>query len=274
VFIAGLCVASVVTVGPARGQVITSNAADFEPRSRSNTVSYDSSGSIATTSLRVGYQTNFWNNPGNSTGGITTAFLFQLPAAGAPFTAASLKATVVADSGTFTPTFNADVYVLGFTNSSPPTNTATDSQNYFFTGPLDAGAGFGGPGVTRQLIKDNFLVPADYVASGGTATDHTTDAVAGALLLSYVNDLYANQATNGFIPGTSSLIVRINQDNDAATNAITTGTQRYQLGSGDAAAASQPTLTLTPSAVPEPGSFALAGLAVAGLAAGRRRKPD
>jgi hypothetical protein len=118
-------------------------------------------------------------------------------------------------------------------------------------------------------VADDFLVPADFIANGGAATG-TPDT---ADISSYVQNLYANPGANGFTPGTSYLIIRVNSDADTVP---ASGTQRYTLAfqgtSGNGGAGTpenRPLVTL--NVVPEPAS---AALAMAGLACGllRRRR--
>jgi hypothetical protein len=221
------------------------------------------------TGARVGFQTGFYQS-GTTPGGITSVFFFQLPALspGQSIDAATFGVSVLADSATSatTPTFNGDLYALGVINSI--TKTAAEAENFFYVGDTAQSALANPLGGPVQRLGDNFLVPSEFVANGGTPNAQSQDITA------YIQNLYANPAANGFTPGTSYLALRINPD-----AGISTGTQRYTLafqGTGPAPAgnggagtdAQRPQITL--SIVPEPSSLGL--LAVAGLAALRRRR--
>jgi hypothetical protein len=259
--------------------MIESNAGDFEPRFSQTATppnQYATAASLTAATLRSGFQNNFGPAGG---GGITTAYFFQLPAlsAGQSITAANLTVTrspeTSSASSTAAPSFNSDLYALGYTNTPPTAASApADSQTDFFLGPgPDPNPGVGGPGVTRQLIQDNFFTPSDFIPVGGSTAPSTTSAVGGAALLSYINNLYANQATNGFTPGSSFLILRINPDGTFDTSGGL-ATERYITASSDSTTAPHPTLSLTVTGVPEPGSLALAGFGGFGLLARRRRR--
>jgi hypothetical protein len=235
-------------MSPARAVTITSHAADFEPRLQTSTGSFAPGPSTTADRLRVGFQANFQ---------INGAYFFRLPvfAPGSqPILAADFSVAALPDTAATaaTPTHNADLVALGFTNTDPPANGAAESQAYFFLGEgaTDVAAG-------RQLIQNNFLAPSDFIPLGGTATVESTDAAGDLALAAYINNLYLTQAPNGFVPGTSYLILRLNPDQ--LTGA---GTNRYSLASADNVSGAQlPTLNLT--VIPEPATASL----VAGLLA-------
>lgn len=237
------------------GAAITSSVSDFEPRLRTGgTITpegpYDPGPSVNATSLRVGYQTNFL---------ITSAFFFQLPllAPGESIVGADFSVMELPDSATsaVTPAHNADLVAIGFTNTDPPERTAATSEAYFYLGEgnLDTAPG-------RLQIQDNFLMPSDFIPNGGTAFTKSTDETGDTTLTGYINGLYANQATNQFVPGTSYLILRLNPDTGGDS-----GTKRYTVASADNMTAGTMPPTLTLVVVPEPSSIAL--LAGAGLMA-------
>ena len=256
--------------GPRVSIGLNSGADGITPSSTGN--------SVAGTVLRVGTQTGFANPAnGQPLGGITSVFFFQLPAlaAGESISGADFSISLLRDlaaSGS-QPLFGGDLYALGFTN------TPASNASYFFAGPSpadsaaatgDTGAGFGGPGVLRALIQDDLLQPADFIPNGTVppAAPKSTGDGGDAALLAYVNSLYANQAATGFVPGTSSLILRINPDAASYSGAAT---QRYSIiGAENPSAYPKPTLTL--DVVPEPGSVALLALGGLTLLTRRRRR--
>ena len=269
-----VCALAAATSLSARAAVIPiqDSIDDFEPQKRSDaTGGYAASENFATGS-RIGFQSGFNGTGPNVPGGITSVYFFQLPAlgpgetiSGATFSVGRL--TDSAASAT-TPTFNADLYALGV--MSPVSKTVAEAQKFFYLGntaqtALPAvGATVGG---TVSRVADDFLVPADFIANGGTAsaTPKTAD------LTSYVQGLYANAAANGFTPGTSFLVLRLNPDADTLP---TTGTQRYTTAfqgttanGGAGTPENRPLLTLV--TVPEPTT---AGLLMAGALGLLRRR--
>jgi hypothetical protein len=244
------------------GAAITSSVSDFEPRLRTGgTITpegpYDPGPSVNATSLRVGFQTNFL---------ITSAFFFQLPllAPGESIVGADFSVTELPDSATsaVTPAHNADLVAIGFTNTDPPERTAATSEQSFYLGEgnLDTAPG-------RLQIQDNFLTPSDFIPMGGTAFPKSTDETGDTALTGYINGLYANQATNQFVPGTSYLILRLNPDTGGDS-----GTKRYTVASADNITGMLPP-TLTLVVVPEPGAIALlAGCGLLASALPRRRR--
>jgi hypothetical protein len=245
---------------------------DFEAQRRSDTGVYVASENFATGS-RVGFQSSFNGGGNNPPGGITSLYFFQLPALGAgeSISGATFSVGRLPDSAAtaVTPTFNADLYAVGVVNSI--SKTAADAEKFFYLGnTAQSSLPAGGPTVGGAVMRlmDNFLVPAEFIASGGTAaaTPDTAD------ITSYVQSLYANQAANGFTPGSSFLVLRLNPDADVLP---TTGTQRYTTAFQGTAAnggagtpENRPLVTL--EVVPEPSSAAL--VAVGALALLRRRR--
>ena len=246
---------------------------DYEAQKRSDTGVYAASENFATSS-RIGFQSNFNGTGANQPGGITSLYFFQLPAlpAGETLSAATFSVGRLAETSTaattVAPNFNADLYALGFVNAVPKTVEA--AQKFFYLGnAAQTALPAGGPDVMGAVSRlvDNFFEPGDYIPAGGspTATPDTAD------ITSYVQGLYNNAATNGFVPGTSLLVLRLNPDADAIP---TSGTQRYftafegtSTNGGAGTAANRPAIMLT--TVPEP---AAAGVLVVGALGLLRRR--
>jgi hypothetical protein len=250
---------------------------DYETQKRSSgTPLYAASENFGV--ARVGHQTNFNNTGTTAPGGIGAVFFFQLPALGPGdvLTGASFSVGLVADSATtaVTPTFNGDLYALGVLDTNP--KSAQDAEKFFYLGntaqaslPVVAGSTTVGGSVSR--IADNFIVPADFVPNGGTlaAAPKSTD------MFAYIQNLYANPAANGFTPGTSYLVMRVNSDADVPP----TGTQRYSLawqGTGPAGNGGAGTPENRPliklEIIPEPTSLMLVCVAMAAMGARARRR--
>ena len=238
---------------------------DFEPRIDLRTFSNEPGPSRTAPTLRVGFQTNFK---------ITTALFFQLPLLqpGERITDASLDLTLTPETSTAVsttpPNHNGDLYALGIASPDPefsdgPRNDAAAGAQYYFVGEAD-------PNPEATLIQDNFLVSGfdgDFVPNGAEPRPKSSDALGDTNLLNYVNLLYANQQVNGFIPGSSFLVLRINPDFDDTTP----GTHRFTVASGDNGTPEQrPMLNLT--IVPEPSSTLLLLSAVSGLGLLARRR--
>jgi hypothetical protein len=262
----GLCAAAT-----SRAAVIAvpDSVDDFEAQRRSDTGVYIASENFATGS-RVGFQSNFNGAGANPPGGITTLYFFQLPVLGPGESVSSASFSVgrLPDSATSatTPTFNGDLYALGVVGSV--SKTAADAQKFFYLGgaaqsalPAD-GPAVGGA-VSR--VADNFLTPNDFIANGGAAAASPNTADVSA----YVKGLYADPAANGFTPGASYLVLRVNPDADVVP---ASGTQRYTLAFQGTAAnggagtpENRPMLTLTTEVVPEPVGAGVMLVAAVGL---------
>lgn len=119
-------------------------------------------------------------------------------------------------------------------------------------------------------MVDNFLTPGDFIATGGaaSATPNSGD------ITSYIRDLYANPAANGFTPGTSYLVLRLNPDADTIP---TSGTQRYTTAfqgtasnGGAGTPENRPMITIETTPVPEPSAAGLLLVCALGLLCRRR----
>jgi hypothetical protein len=227
--------ALLATVNHARAAAlqIVSSTADFEPRFRTNFSDYDTGMSPTADRLRIGFQANFR---------IDGAYYFQLPAlaAGQELLSATFSVATLPDAAATAvlPNFNADLSAVGIANESPLCTNTPCSQQYYYVGEgnLDPAPG-------HVLLQDNFLVPIDFVPSIGTGEIKGTSAVASAALLQYIQQLYSDTAASGFLPGVSSLVLRLNPDAFPATGSPT----RYSISSADNMISPLPTLTLTTS---------------------------
>jgi len=232
---------------------ISGHPSDFESRvalgATGSTGDFDPSNSVTNTSLRVGVA-----GGANNKVYAEAIFFFKLPILqnGETLTNANLRVTELADPANGPPTINADLWALGYTNAASPLNGAAESQAYYYNGPADPSAGVGA-GAVRALIQDNFLIPSDVIGTGGPSAAHDTSNGGDAALLSYIQLLYSNASV---IPGTTSLILRLNYDDSAYSPVFATTPNHYTLTAGENANA-KPTLTLTTQTVPEPHTFIL-----------------
>ena len=244
---------------------VIGHPSDFESRISLNatgpTGDYDPSNSTSNSQLRIGVSGGLnMRVYGNA------ILFFKLPIlqAGETLTSANLRVTELADPTNGPPTINADLWAIGYDNRAVPPNAAADSEAYFFNGPLDANPGVG-TGAARTLLQDNFLVPADVIGTGGQPVPHDTNASADASLLAYIQSLYANP---NIIPGTSSLVLRLNYDDATYAPVFGTVPNHYTIASADNPA-NKPTLTIGTQAVPEPASILF--VATTALLLARRR---
>ena len=245
--------------------IIPGHLSDFESRVSLNATGssgdYDPGNSVSNTSLRVGVA-----GGANNKVYANAIFFFKLPIlqSGETLTSANLRVIELADPTNGPPTINADLWALGYDNHTIPTNGPAESQAYYYNGPLDPNPGVG-TGAIRALIQDNFLIPTDVIGTGGPSAAHDTNNSGDAALLAYIQSLYTNPS---IIPGTTSLILRLNYDDAAYSPVFATTPNHYTLTSADNATA-KPTLTLSTQVVPEPNAIAL--LAAAALLLSRRR---
>ncbi len=251
---------------------VVSDINDFESQKRSDATG----GYVASENnlqARAGHQTNFNGSGSNAPGGIMPVYFFKLPALGPgeAITSATFSVGVVPDSAAsaVSPAFNLDLYALGLVSTAGKTNA--DAQNYWYIGNTPQASLPGTAGATPvtapvSRLMDNFLVPADFVANGSSEVAHSAD------VFSYIDNLYSDPITNGFTPGSSYLVLRLNPDlSPPPLNAG--GTQRYSLanqgnGTNGGIGANRPTLTF--EVIPEPSSLALFGLGICGFALRRR----
>ena len=269
------CALAALLPSAARAAVITAPGSvdDFEAQRRSDTGVYIASENFNNAS-RVGFQSNFNGTGTGAPGGITSLYFIPLPVlpagetiSGATFGVGRLAETSTATT-TVAPAFNADLYALGFVNAV--SKTAADAEKFFYIGDRQTELPAGGPEVMGSVARlvDNFFTTEDFIAAGGseTAAPDTADVTA------YVRDLYENAGTNGFVPGTSLLVLRLNPDTNTPP---TSGTQRYftafegtAANGGAGADAIRPAIVLT--TVPEPATAGVVVLGALGLLRRRR----
>jgi hypothetical protein len=237
---------------------VTGHAADFEARVALNTSGasgdYDPANSTTNNNIRTGVA-----GGSNNKVYANSIFLFKLPVlqSGESVSGANLRLTELADPANGPPTINADLWAIGYDNRTLPGNGPTESQSYFFNGVLDANPGIGA-GASRMLIQDNFLTPTDVINTGGAPVAHDTNNSADTALLAYIQSLYANP---NIIPGTTSLILRLNYDDAAYSPVFGTTPNHYTIAAADNAA-NKPTLTLSTQQVPEPHTITLLAAAL------------
>lgn len=199
-------------------------------------------GSFKDGGTSVGAQPDAVRIGSGGTGGVENLvglFAFALPtlAPGEIFTGASYTFNLSAKDGNVSG-FNADVYVLTAPRATPALSAAD-----FYIGP------YGNDPTDATGLQDNFLVNAT-----ATGTVNSSGA-ANTAFVNYLNTLYAGN-TNPAGGAGQYLFLRINPDSDPSNS----GNNRYRIPK-QANASTDPFITLTTEAVPEPS-------AVIALAAG------
>ncbi len=276
--LAGLSVALAAYQSRAATITVEDSVLDFEAQHRSNDGTFPASENNG--AGRVGFQSNFNGGGSFAPGGIEPIFLFKLPALapGESVTSATFSIGRVADSstGAVTPTFNGDLYALGVTATNPTISAnSADAQHLFYIGdtaqsslPVVAGSQIITGPISR--VADNFFVPSMFIANGGSAAPlDVTDVT------SYIQALYSNPVGNGFVPGTSYLVMRLNPDTGTPPSS---GTQRYSVawqGNSTTTPAGTPGngpfVTLT-TVVPEPATVCLTTISLIGCLLAARRQ--
>lgn len=185
----------------------------------------------------------------NAPGGSAYVLPFLLPTlpAGQQFTDANIR-FILFDKGNAGSLGNADFYGLGVRN------TPTVQNSDYYQGMLDATTG-----VTR--LQDNFLTPGlDQRGTNGSTGSFTTTSFAD-----YLNAVDPNNAAAG-----KYVFFRLSYDVAPPTPA---GNNFYSVLTADAGNlnSEQPILNLTTgSAVPEPSTFVMIGLALGAMPLARR----
>jgi hypothetical protein len=273
-------------------QIISSSQNEELQRRSSGTPEYAVSQAQPTTGFRVGYQTNFLPASARP-GGIDALYFFKLPAlpAGQTVSTATFSVSELKTTTGAVPTFNVDLYGVGYDRNDPPANDNPESgygsggvasamiaPAFFYTGPNQTGAtGAGGLPISR--IADDLFTSADFnnaTANGNTAK--TTDGAISSPLAQYIQAIYDHAS---YVPG-GYLLLRLTPD---AANDSVTGTMRYQFPyaptTGSMGTTYDPATYGTVTSpqidvtfVPEPGSFAVAGVAAVGLLRRRRAKAN
>jgi hypothetical protein len=263
------------------GSPIQASSFSEEVQHRSDTGAYLVSQAQPTTGYRAGYQSGFeFSGGATSPGGIDPVLYFQLPArltgqtvSGATFTISELKA-----SSGVTPTFNVDLYGLGFDQNDPPANdsppfgtggvtSATISPAYFYVGPNQTGAtGAGGLPITK--VQDNLFTSTDF--ANATATNSPAESTSGSALATYIESVYDSPS---YKPG-GYLVLRLTPDDGPSS-----GTMRYQFPYPSAqqtydpasfGTVAYPTLDVQFASVPEPAGLGLIAAAAVGFIRRRR----
>ncbi|HZZ45085.1 MAG TPA: dockerin type I domain-containing protein [Tepidisphaeraceae bacterium] len=206
--------------------------------------------------IRLGFGTNLGS--GNVYGGLEGLLYFSMPAHAANQVVATTSLTFSENYENSTssgkiPTFNIDLYGLGYETSNPPTNeniassyttragiaSTNLSQDYFFAGPTQTGttSTSGIPsavGLPTTMLQDNILVPADWTAAnlntsgptnGTGAAVHYSSAAGNNSLASFIQSAY----TAGAVAG-NYLMLRMSPDiTSVPGNSASTATQRYYI---------------------------------------------
>lgn len=292
VLVVCLCARSAIAVA------IADSTANIEVQRRNNG-QYLLGQAQVNTGMRIGTQSGFGNATGGASivqGGIEGVMFFQLPVlpTGQRVDTASFSVSELSPNGTgVQPTFNADVYAIGFDKHDPPDNeapaggfgtssNASDhiSQAYFFVGSNQTGTGANGAPITK--FADDFLMPSDWTAAGAAASQQVVKTTgSNATLANYIQALYDN---SNFQAGHDYIIIRMNPDADTY-NLASGATQRYQIpyeqtptgagGNGSLTNLSNvqyPELDVTFVDAPEPASIGVLGFAAVGLLLRRRSR--
>lgn len=170
---------------------------------------------------------------------ISPVFPFQLPtlAPGESIGSASLAFNM---SRAGTPSFNADLYGIGFRAAGTPVSAD------YFTGTLDT--------TDATLIQNDI----GTIANSTTSTRLSTSAAGSTALATYLNTQYTAGAGGNFV------FLRFSPDYTSNPGTSTSGSIGYAISSQETGAATRAVLTL--NIVPEPatiGTICMAGLLVA-----------
>jgi hypothetical protein len=227
---------------PAVAAVIPADPLSLEVQHRSDKNQYLASRALVTPSgLRNGFQADYGNRGGGGDfpdAGIEAVYLFKLPSldpgqlvAEAHLSFSSLRESAATGA---TPTFNVDLYAVGFEKGQTPHDAPVDMPGVVsefaqppvhYVGPEQAGTGLNGVPIAK--IQDDLLTPGDWIpntAGVGTNAPRHTSPQADVSLAAYIREnLYGNA---NFQPEHDYLLLRLTPDVNAYSGAVN---QRYHV---------------------------------------------
>jgi len=154
-----------------------------------------------------------------------------------------------------------DLTALTFANPGAQTGLIIqDSPNAFFVGPT-------GPPPSFGRVYTGAIAPSDFVSAGVSGFTNA-DSGSGPIVGASDNFIFLPFSySSGSVLGASTATY-----NGSTFNSLGLIEGAYTWSWGSGATADSMTLQIGPAAVPEPGSFVLFGMGVAGLGFTQRRK--